>query len=316
MEKLSSGLRINRAGDDAAGLAVSEKMKSQIRGLHQASRNAQDGISFIQTADGWLQETHGILQRMRELAVQSANGIYTFEDRKQIEQEIKQLVDEVDRIASHAEFNTLKLLRGGFRREPGDPNYSQAIDPNRPYDPATVNLQANPPVRPLTNLTEDPSLNSLVRGPEAAAEGDLGGVYIHVGANTDQREKVHIENVSAYALGLTTGAPTNDTEQRELLVDYTTQDGSNQAISVMDSAIYFVSRERANLGAYQNRLEHTVVGVDNAAENLQAAESHIRDADMAKEMVEFVRYQILSQSSASILAQANLRSQVILRVLG
>ncbi len=311
--KLSSGLRITKAADDASGLAVSEKMRSQIRGLNQASRNAQDGISLIQTADGWLEETQQILQRMRELAVQSANGIYTYEDRLQIQVEIKQLVDEVDRIASQAEFNTLKLLRGGFRREPADENYSKGIGP-KAYSPEEAGKQANPPVRPVGPMEPDPSAHNLVRGEDAG--DDKGGVYFHVGANMDQREKVYIENMSAYALGLAKGAVGNDADKRELQVNYLSQDGANTAIGQIDSAIYLVSRQRADLGAYQNRLEHTIRGVDIASENLQSAESNVRDLDMAREMVDFVKNQILSQSSAGMLAQANLKPQLVLRILG
>jgi flagellin len=310
--KLSSGLRITKAADDAAGLAVSEKMRSQIRGLNQASRNAQDGISLIQTTDGWLQETQHILQRMRELAVQAANGIYTYEDRMQIQVEIKQLVDEIDRIASQAEFNTLKVLRGGLRREPGDENYSKGIGP-RPYNAEEVNKMADPPVRPVDPSEADPSQHTVLRGDSAG--DDKGGIYFHVGANMDQREKVYVENMSAYALGLAKGAVTNDPGKREILLDYISQDGANKAIGQIDSAIYLVNRQRADLGAYQNRLEHTIRGVDIAAENLQSAESHIRDLNMANEMIEYVKNQILTKTSATMLAHANLKPQIVLRVL-
>ncbi len=315
IEKLSSGLRINRAGDDAAGLAVSEKMRSQIRGLNQASRNAQDGISFIQTAEGWLNETHELLQRMRELAVQSANGTYTYEDRVQIQTEIKQLVDEVDRIASQAEFNTLKLLRGGFRREPTDDAYSKGVSATRAWDYEAQKKQANPPVRPISGEIADEYAHVPTVRAEETGE-PKGGVYFHIGSNMDQREIVHIEDMSAYSLGLAKGAYNLDAEKRELQLDYLTQDGANGAIAQLDSAIYIVSRQRADLGAYQNRLEHAIKGIDNAAENLQASESYVRDVDMAKEMVDFVKNQILSQSAASMLAQANMRPQVVLRVLG
>jgi len=326
IEKLSSGFRINRAGDDAAGLAVSEKMRSQIRGLNQASRNAQDGISLLQTAEGWLGETQNMLQRMRELAVQSSNGIYTYEDRLQIQQEIKQLVDEVDRVASHAEFNNLKLLRGGFRRDPEDAAYLQGASGPRKWAYEDAKKDANPPVRPVGPADPDPSphVTGKVREsepgeggfPPAAFPGSKGGVYFHVGSNMDHREQFYIENMSAYALGLAKGAYQHDAEKRELQLDYLSQDGSNRAIAQLDSALYIVSRQRADLGAYQNRLEHTIKAVDNAAENLQASESRIRDVDMAKEMVDFVKNQILSQSSASMLAQANMRPQVVLKVLG
>lgn len=318
IEKLSSGMRINRAGDDAAGLAVSEKMRAQIRGLNQASRNAQDGISLIQTAEGWLQETQNMLQRMRELAVQSANGIYTYEDRKQIQQEIKQLVDEIDRVASQAEFNTLRLLRGGFRRDPENADFIAGKGPREwTYEKAKVD--ANPPVRPVGPADKDVTPHTPVRATEPddpANPGNKGGVYFHIGPNMDHREQFYIENMSAYNLGLAKGDYKHDAEQRDLMVDYLTQDGSNRALAQIDSAIYIVSRQRADLGAYQNRLEHSIKALDNAAENMQASESRIRDVDMAKEMVDFVKNQILSQSSASMLAQANLRPQVVLKVLG
>jgi len=331
IEKLSSGLRINRAADDAAGLAVSEKMRAQIRGLAQASRNAQDGISLVQTAEGWLNETHDMLQRMRELAVQSANGTYTYEDRKQIEQEIKHLVDEVDRISSQAEFNNMKLLRGGFGRNPAletTKNFVKGIGPN-PWDYAKAKQDANAPVRPIG--PDDPASDTVhlkVRREELekgggdataitpSAETDFAGVFFHVGPNMDHREQFYIENMSSYALGLAKGAYNNDAERRELQLDYLSQDGANRAIAQIDSALYVVSRQRSDLGAYQNRLEHTIKALDNANENMQAAESRIRDVDMAKEMVDFVKNQILSQSSASMLAQANVKPQVILRVLG
>lgn len=324
IEKLSSGQRINRAGDDAAGLAVSEKMRAQIRGLAQASRNAQDGISLIQTAEGWLDETQSMVQRMRELAVQTANGIYTYEDRLQVQQEIKQLVDEVDRIASQAEFNTLKLLRGGFRRaqEP-HPGYVLGKNPGREYDYTKSKTEANPPVRfvgaPLDKdglgPDPDPSVHEYVRSTKAGDNSD-GGIYFHIGPNMDHREQFYIENMSSYALGLAKGAYANDAEAREMQLDYLSQDGSNRAIAQLDSALYIISRQRADLGAYQNRLEHSIKALDYAHENLQASESRIRDTDMAHEMVDFVKNQILSQSSASMLAQANLRPQVVLRVLG
>jgi len=343
IEKLSSGMRINRGRDDAAGLAVSEKMRSQIRGLNQASRNAQDGISLIQTADGWLGTTHSMLHRMRELAVQAANGIYTFEDRVQLQQELKQLVDEVDRVASTAEFNTLKLLRGGFRRHPATPETEQfrlGKFKGREWDYEKSKLLANPPVRPLdgklpggpTDIpSKDPSQHVPVRVSEAemaalaaggapAAGGPVtenqGGAFLHIGPNMDHREQFYIENMSAYSLGLAKGDYKTDAEARELHLDYLSQDGANRAIGMLDSALFIVAKQRADLGAYQNRLEFTVRNLDNAAENLQAAESQIRDVDMANEMVDFVKNQILSQSSASMLAQANLRPQVVLRVLG
>jgi flagellin len=253
IEKLSSGQRINRAGDDASGLAVSEKMRSQIRGLNQAERNIQNGVSFIQTTEGYLQETQDILHRLRELAVQSANGIYTDEDRMQIQVEVSQLVDEVNRIASHAQFNGMNLLTGAF-----------AQDGSR-----TMQLQ--------------------------------------VGANMDQNERVFISAMTAGALGLTG-------EQESVSIE--SPEGANAAIGTVDSALKLISKQRADLGAYQNRFEMAAQGVAIAAENMQAAESRIRDVNMASEMVTFTKDSILSQAGTAMLAQANVRTQSILQLLG
>lgn len=260
MEKLSSGLRINRAGDDASGLAVSEKMRSQIRGLRQASANAMNGISFIQTTEGYLQETQDILQRIRELSVQSANGIYTQEDRMQIQVEVSQLVDEIDRIASHAQFNGMNLLTGRFARE------------------GTENI-----------IT--------------------GSMYFHIGANMDQRERVYIGTMTSEGLGVRDPGS-------KVFVTISTPDSANRSIGVLDAALKIVNKQRADLGAYQNRLEHAVKGIDIGAENLQAAESRIRDADMAAEMVEYMKNQILMQSGTAMLAQANMKNQSVLQLLG
>jgi len=259
MEKLSSGFRINRAGDDASGLAVSEKMRSQIRGLNQASRNASDGISFIQTSEGYLQSSQDILQRLRELAIQASNGIYTAEDRMQIQVEVSQLVDEIDRIAFHAQFNGLNMLTGAFAREEG------------------------------TNTI-------------------TSSMWFHIGANVDQRIRVYIGTMTAAALGvkgLTDGK----------LISMETPDEANRNIMIIDAALQKVSKQRADLGAYQNRLEYAVKGLDIGAENLQAAESRIRDADMAKQMVDYTKNQILVQSGTAMLAQANQRSQSVLQLL-
>lgn len=259
IEKLSSGERINRAGDDASGLAVSEKMRTQVRGLRQAQKNTQNGISFIQATEGYLAETGQILQRVRELSVQSANGIYSDEDRMQIQVEVKQLVEEVDRIASHAEFNGMKMLQGAFM-----------------------------------------SANSSKK------------MFLHVGANTDQRIRVYIGDMSAKALGLSEGSA----ETRTLKVSVSRPDDANMSIATVDNALTKVNKQRADLGAYQNRLEHIWKGVGVAAENVQAAESRIRDADMVEQMIDYVKYQILNQSTTSMVAQANLRSQSVLRLLG
>ena len=260
MEKLSSGLRINRAGDDASGLAVSEKMRSQIRGLNQASRNASDGISFLQTTEGYLQETQDVLQRLRELSVQSSNGIYTAKDRQQIQVEVSQLVDEIDRVASHAQFNGMNMLTGSFAKSEGTNNPSASI-------------------------------------------------YFHIGANVDQRTRVYVGTMTSAALGLKDSASAAK-------ISLGTPDEANRAIMTFDSALNKVSKQRADLGAYQNRLEFAVKGIDISAENLQASESRIRDVDMAKQMVDYTKNQILVQSGNAMLAQANQRSQSTLQLLG
>jgi flagellin len=261
IEKLSSGLRITKAGDDASGLAVSEKLRSQVRGLNQAERNIENAVSFIQTTEGYLQETHDILHRIRELSVQSANGIYTDEDRMQIQVEVSQLVDEVNRIASHAQFNGMNMLTGAFASAAGG-------------------------------------------GPEVRQ------MYFQVGANMDQRERVFIGTMTSDALGL------SGTQTGGNTISISTPDAANQAIGMVDTAMRVVSKQRADLGAYQNRFEMAAKGVAVAAENMQAAESQIRDADMAKEMVQFVKDSILVQSGTAMLAQANVQPRSVLQLLG
>ncbi|WP_028975337.1 flagellin [Spirochaeta cellobiosiphila] len=258
MEKLASGMRINRAGDDASGLAVSEKMRGQIRGLNQAEKNIQNGVNFIQTTEGYLQETQDILHRIRELSVQSANGIYSQEDRMQIQVEVSQLVDEVNRIASHAQFNGMNMLTGQFARDG------------------------------VSGVT----------------------MQFQVGANMDQNEQVYIGTMTAASLDLVDQQGTGE------MISISTADAANRAIGVVDSALQKVSKQRADLGAYQNRFEMASKGVAIAAENLQASESQIRDSDMASEMVEYTKNQILSQSSTAMLAQANTRTQSVMQLLG
>jgi len=262
MEKLSSGLRINRAGDDASGLAVSEKMRSQIRGLRMAAQNSQNGISFIQTAEGYLQESQDILQRLRELSVQAANGIYSNEDRMQIQVEVSQLVNEVNRIASHAQFNGMNMLTGRFAKATGE------------------------------NLV-------------------TASMWLQIGANMDQRVQVVIGTMTAQGLGVqgTSGRPSNAT-----FISLSSPDRANAAIGVLDHALRLVNKQRADLGAYQNRLEYAMKGLSIGAENLQAAESLIRDTDMASQMVEFVKDQILVQSATAMLAQANTKPQSVLQL--
>ncbi|MEE1165579.1 MAG: flagellin [Treponema sp.] len=259
MEKLSSGEKINRAGDDASGLAVSEKMRAQIRGLNQASKNAQNGISFIQTTEGYLQETSDIVQRIRELAVQSSNGIYAAEDRMQIQVEVSSLIAEVDRIASSAQFNGMNMLTGRFARPTGE------------------------------NVV-------------------TASMWFHIGANMDQRSQVFIGTMSAMALGLRNVGD-------ESIMSLETPDDANRSIGTLDEALKKINKQRADLGAYQNRLEKTVNGLDIGAENLQASESRIRDTDMAGEMVEFTKDQVLSQAGTAMLAQANQSSQNVLSLL-
>ena len=259
MEKLSSGLRINRAGDDASGLAVSEKMRAQIRGLNQASTNAQNGISFIQTTEGYLQETEDIIHRIRELAIQSSNGIYTDEDRTMIQVEVSSLIAEVDRIASAAQFNGMNMLTGRYARPTGE------------------------------NVV-------------------TGSMWFHIGANMDQRTQVYIGTMSAMALGIRNAGD-------ETILSLQLPEDANRAIGTLDEALMKINKQRADLGAYQNRLEKTIVGRDIGAENLQASESRIRDSNMAKEMVEFTKDQVLSQAGTAMLAQANQSSQNVLSLL-
>lgn len=259
MEKLSSGMRINRGADDASGLAVSEKLRSQIRGLNQAERNIQDGVSFIQTTEGYLQETTDILHRVRELAIQSANGIYSAEDRMQIQVEVSQLVDEINRVASHAQFNGMNVLTGRFAAED--------------------------------------------------FEGQMA-MQLHVGANMDQSEKIFIGTMTAQALGL------QNEQGAGGIISISTPEEANRALGIVDDALTRVGKQRADLGAYQNRFEMAQRGVAVASENMQAAESRIRDLDMASEMVDFSKNQILTQAGTAMLAQANVRTQSVLQLLG
>lgn len=258
MEKLSSGEKINRAGDDAANLAVSEKMRAQIRGLNQASRNISNGVSFIQTTEGYLQETTDILQRIRELAVQGANGIYSDEDRMQIQVEVSSLVAEVDRIASSAQFNGFNMLTGRF----------------------------------TTGGIEEK------------------GVSFQVGANMDQSVRVQVGNMSAAALGIRSqqGDESN-------IVSVSSVDEANRTLGAIDEALKAVNKQRADLGAAQNKFEMAQRGVDIAAENMTASESRIRDTDMAKEMVEYTKNAILSQANLAMQAQAQSNSQNVLALL-
>ncbi|HSV96721.1 MAG TPA: flagellin [Spirochaetota bacterium] len=256
MEKLSSGLRINKSGDDASGLAVSEKMRTQIMGLRQATRNTEDGMSFVQTTEGYLDQTSAILQRIRVLAVQSSNGIYTQEDRQLIQVEVSALIDEVDRIASQAEFNKFKLLLGEFSR---------------------------------TN-------------PKAS-------MWFHMGPNMHQRERVYIGTMTSQGLNL-------KEKTGKFLANLSTADNSNRTIGIVDDALQKIAKQRADLGAYYNRMEYAAKGLMNAYENIQASESRIRDADMAETLVNFTKDQILVQSGTAMLAQANMKTRTVLQLLG
>jgi len=392
VERLSSGLRINRAGDDAAGLAISEKMRGQIRGLSQASRNAQDGISMLQTAEGALNETHSILQRMRELAVQSANDTNTADDRTNIQAEVNQLNSEIDRIANTTQFNTRQLIdgvMGGVVVARANVHSNTALrstnvggevalgtalialhdssgnslgiqDTDRIVASAVVNGAT---VRheftvatasTLTNLsaaiapvggaltvdaaTTPDTLNftALATGQTAAvhalsftvltAAGNVrteatralsaftqttaaanaravdGRANLQIGSNTGQFTSIDIGDMRASALGVA-----------HLVVN--TQISANQSISAIDGAIQTVSAQRSNLGAFQNRLDHTINNLGTSAENLTAAESRIRDVDMAQEMMEFTKNNILSQAAQAMLAQANQLPQGVLQLL-
>jgi flagellin len=255
IEKLASGEAINRAGDDASGLAVSEKMRTQINGLFQAERNAQNGLSFIQVAEGSLQQVNEILQRIRMLSVQSANGIYTDQDRLQIQVEVSQLIDEVDRIATSAEFNRQKVLTGIYSRR-----------------------------------------------------SRTGTMFFHVGPNMNQRMPTFISTMSAKALNLYA----NQTTKRSIR----SVGDANAMIGIIDLALDKLNRQRADLGAYYNRMENTIRALARSHENMLAADSRIRDADMAQEMVEFTKNQILIQSGTAMLAQANFKPQLVLKLLG
>ncbi|MDR1702157.1 MAG: flagellin [Sporomusaceae bacterium] len=243
LEKLSSGLRINKAADDAAGLAISEKMRGQIRGLDMAAKNGQDGVSLIQTAEGGMQTIENMLQRMRELAVQSSNDTNTAADRAQIQTEVNALVSEVDRIATQSEFNTMKLLNGSYT-----------------------------------------------------------GKFFHLGSNSNQAVSVYIDEMTAALLGVDA-------------INMSTQPNANEAISIIQFAIDSVSTARAKLGAIQNRLEYSIEYLEVASVNASAAESRIRDVNMAKEMMNFTKNNILVQSATAMLAQANQQPQSVLSLL-
>ncbi|HOK64202.1 MAG TPA: flagellin [Bacillota bacterium] len=359
LEKLSSGYRINRAADDAAGLAISEKMKAQIAGLRQASRNAQDGISLIQTAEGALNETHSMLNDMRRLVLQAHNGTNAPDDLEKIQQEIDALIEEITGIAERAEFNTKSLLKGeltkkvdtsllhqGFEitdfsgAEKGTYSLNLAKDTDSKWT-VTLHNTANPGTKQEINIgkwdngvTQGVDLNFDTFGiklhiagsgasPVSLLEGNSSfevasdSLLLQIGANKDQNMDVIIDDMRAEALGLR-GKDIEDnlvnlidvTKFNEVGFDFNTQ------LKLIDDAISSVSTQRSELGAYQNRLEHTINNLDTAAENLDAANSRIRDVDMALEMATFTRHQILQQAGTAMLAQANVTPQAVLRLLG
>jgi flagellin len=359
MEKLSSGLKINRAGDDAAGLAISEKMRGQIAGLDQAANNAQDGISLIQTAEGALNETHSILQRMRELAVQASNDTNVGVDREEIQKEMNQLADEVDRIANTTEFNTQKLLDGsrvGLKDEVAgkvelQPNTAADIVVSTPGSFDTKQTEAGTVIvtrisdaagtaitsaefkigNPngitatlaadatsisvaggtigLTNLGEmkvgDSFTLTLTKHEDASTDVSKA-LSFQIGANSGQNMLVGIEDMGAEVLGIRNGS-------NAVSVGDATK--ATAAITSINNAIEKVSSQRAQLGAYQNRLEHTINNLGTSSENLSAAESRIRDVDMAAEMSEYSKNNILAQAAQAMLAQANQQPQNVLQLL-
>jgi flagellin len=346
IEKLSSGYRINRAGDDAAGLAISEKMRGQIRGLNQASRNAQDGISLIQTAEGALNESHAILQRMRELAVQSASDTNTNTDRGKLQDEIDELKLEVTRIAETTQFNTQVMLDGTFGTQLNatsglavGSNGVTAIEISGADASETYTIAVGDGGAGTVDLTDssgnvqqlslaDSTAGTLnfdqlgvsiavndtwtAAGLVAANNGGGGagtvittaaaGVKFHIGANTGENLSLSIGDMTASGLAIDA-------------VDVTTQANADAAITTVNAALDTVSNQRASLGAKQNRLEHTIKNLDTSSENLQASESRIRDVDMAKEMMNFTKNNILQQAAQSMLAQANQAPQGVLQLL-
>ena len=371
MEKLSSGLRINRAGDDAAGLAISEKMRGQIRGLDQASRNSQDGISLIQTAEGALNETHSIIQRMRELAVQAGNDTNTTDDRKQIQEELNQLTSEVNRIGNTTEFNTQKLLDGNKTGEAlsadraetlgifkvsisatgtgkkikldgkeievkGDADsikaaVSAAVGNTYTVAVAGTAVTLTQKVGSETGLVaataDQIGAHSVATTGVSAASAREGRVKLQIGANQGQSMSIEIGDMRAKALKIsgTTAASeftsamvvsdgTSDTNS-EYALDVSNHDNADKAVKTYDNALNTVSTQRAKLGALQNRLEHTIANLGTSSENLTAAESRVRDVDMAKEMMNYSKNNILQQASQAMLAQANQTPQQVLQLL-
>ncbi len=337
LERLSSGLQINKASDNAVGLAITHKMNAQIRGLDLANRNAMDGISLIQTAEGALSEVHNMLQRMKELSVQAASGTYNDEDRANIQEEVDQLLQEINRVSEDIEFNEKKLLNGNMSRQ----NYAYTsdnaslkvgnftdgveagvyvLDITQQYVPMTHDVQvvlgANFPAGATVTCVADTVTIKDVNGFEMVLEDvvgpvasnykvmvlDVGSIHLHIGANKDQNMEISIPDMSPKSLGI---------ENISLLE----AEDAEKAISIVADALSTVSAVRSRLGAYQNRLEHTVKNLEAASQNLTASYSRIMDTDMAEEMANYTQSNILTQASTSMLAQANQRPQTILQLL-
>jgi len=383
MERLSSGMRINRAGDDAAGLAISEKMRGQIRGLKQAARNAQDGISLIQTAEGALNETHSILQRMRELATQAATDTYTLTDRKEIQKEINQLLDEIDRIGNQTEFNTQKLLNGDYANKlihigaNMGQNMEITVDDMRTTalgagnavleagvaasvqeqgitftaknvgaDGNNIKVIIEQGAAGTSNTTAKVSGNTITVTLATDGDGNIiantSDIVTAINANDEAKNLVSVsgggnapasvnaevtleggKDATTVTLGTISDlkvdnvdSVTEDSVDNLTNAGVLTQDGANKAIANINNAIEKVSAERSKLGAIQNRLEHTIANLGTSAENLQAAESRIRDVDMAEEIMAFTKNNILQQAATAMLAQANMAPQSVLQLLG
>ncbi|UFT98544.1 flagellin [Radiobacillus kanasensis] len=355
MEKLSSGLRINRAGDDAAGLAISEKMRGQIRGLEQAERNAQDGISLIQTAEGALNETHSILQRMRELAVQSSNDTNTNSDRAEIQKEIDQLGSEIDRIANTTEFNTQRLLDGNASKAGTTDATAEILSQSSDKFSVAASTVTNTGVTGsgayyieigsetttagtynVTVTDSTGAVNTAVTSVSitASAGGSftLDGVKINLAAGTETGDSAGVkikddvtladDNSLSLQIGSNTaqtmGVDIRDMSASALQVSgikVDSQGAAEASITAIESALREVSTERSKLGSFQNRLEHTINNLGTSAENLTASESRIRDVDMAKEMMNQTKNSILAQAAQAMLAQANQQPQGVLQLL-
>ncbi|WP_077702643.1 flagellin [Virgibacillus dokdonensis] len=329
LEKLSSGLKINKAGDDAAGLAISEKMRGQIRGLEMAQKNAQDGISLAQTAEGAMNETHAILQRMRELAVQSSNDTNTDNDRAELQKEVNQLANALNDISEDTEFNTKKLLDGSFKATfhvGANEGQNLSLEISK-MDAESLGVNAGT----LTEETADVEIGSESFTGETVLKNEADDV-VAVQAGTGDAEGFYklsdveaVDNSGTFEIQVKDGAEiyvatdevdaTDKTVTPDGGIDISSQAAADKAITTLQSAIDTVSAERSKIGAVQNRLQHTINNLGTSAENLTAAESRIRDVDMAKEMMNFTKDNILTQAAQSMLAQANQQPQGVLQLL-